>query len=709
MRGRLNLIAAIGAELQITGVLPAIIYGVAYTATLGQFGGVGILTFSTPVGALPAGITFGDNGNGTCTFTGTSTAPGTYPITLNGLDADRNPVSRSFVLSVQVLPITLTGAAPDTRTDDAPDTFSYGVSGGSGVFTNYAVGSGALPPGWTIAPATGVITRASTTVGHYSWTIVVTDSFANTSAGYPDSADVRYPVITLTGSFASIGWVGGAYSSDITITGGDGVYSNPRFTSGSIAGLSLSVVTVLGVKKLRMSGAPTTAGTPSITAAVDAHEFDGTVVTAAHSQSITIDPALTLTGSFTSPAAPGVSYQSDLLLGGGDGTYTLHGGTGIASGTLPTGLALSIVTVSGSKYLRLSGTPTGYSGGFTVSIDSGDGQNLTSAQTVIVSVSLAAGTFAAPLYDGVSYSQTIPITGGSGTYSSPAVASGSLPTGLSLSVSGANLVLSGTCSAGATFTFTCTVNDSLGNTSAASASQSLTRQDQQFASVIGLYPFDGINGSTNAPDVALGHDLTCIIGAALVTATKKWGSASVYMPAGRCWSPTHNDYVLGTGDFTIEFWLNPVNGGAGDAFGRIFQLGADSQTGGLYVYRNGTPNPLSINVQVWTGSAFANVFSPTATNTIPNSQWTHVALTRASGVWRMYYDGVKQVERSFTSAGNNLTPVTTPNNFRYFNIGANQASVERFNGYMDDLRITKGVARYGTANFTPPADAFPTS
>lgn len=91
--------------------------------------------------------------------------------------------------------------------------------------------------------------------------------------------------------------------------------------------------------------------------------------------------ALALSGTFPS-ATVGVAYDQYLTVSGGVTPYSLTGGTGVASGTLPAGMSLSI---SGSQ-LHLSGTPTtGGTDGFTVSVGSADAQTATSAQSVVVS------------------------------------------------------------------------------------------------------------------------------------------------------------------------------------------------------------------------------------------------------------------------------------------------------------------------------------
>jgi hypothetical protein len=70
-------------------------------------------------------------------------------------------------------------------------------------------------------------------------------------------------------------------------------------------------------------------------------------------------------------------------------------------------------------------------------------------------------------------------------------------------------------------------------------------------------------------------------------------------------------------------------------------------------------------------------------------------LTRSGTTVTLYVDGVSQGTYTYSAS---ITQQAL-----YVGTGAGLGS---FNGYIDDLRITKGFARY-TANFTPP-DSLPT-
>ena len=100
---------------------------------------------------------------------------------------------------------------------------------------------------------------------------------------------------------------------------------------------------------------------------------------------------LALGGTF-SGAQVGATYSSSLAISGGVAPYSLTGGTGLSTGSLPAGLALSI---SGST-LVLSGTPTAAgTDTFTASVTSTDAQTATSAQSVTVAANVTVrGAFA---------------------------------------------------------------------------------------------------------------------------------------------------------------------------------------------------------------------------------------------------------------------------------------------------------------------------
>jgi hypothetical protein len=137
---------------------------------------------------------------------------------------------------------------------------------------------------------------------------------------------------------------------------------------------------------------------------------------------------------------------------------------------------------------------------------------------------------------------------------------------------------------------------------------------------------------------------------------------------------------LGTDDFTIEGWLKWMTNGSWD--GCFFQIGDHTQSSGLILNLH-NPNPV-----IRFGSSNTYVDN---TTTIASNQWYHIAVTRESGVCKIWLDG--QLE------GTRTTPedITATTGYILSATYNNSGIV----GHVEDFRITKGLARY-TANFTPP-------
>jgi hypothetical protein len=156
--------------------------------------------------------------------------------------------------------------------------------------------------------------------------------------------------------------------------------------------------------------------------------------------------------------------------------------------------------------------------------------------------------------------------------------------------------------------------------------------------------------------------------------------------------PTSSDLAFGTGDFTIELWaysrdvsssaqrgflqISPTTGGLSTSYANGILLvqgiaGSAGQTGGLAVVINGTFHGFSAGMTT--------------------NAWHHIAVTRSSGTVRLFFNGTEGVSATNTSnlTGSNLA------------VGGYYSTTYLYDGYIDDLRITKGVARY-TSNFTPP-------
>ena len=146
-------------------------------------------------------------------------------------------------------------------------------------------------------------------------------------------------------------------------------------------------------------------------------------------------------------------------------------------------------------------------------------------------------------------------------------------------------------------------------------------------------------------------------------------------------------FTFGTGDFTVETWVY-LNNVTGSKF--ILDMRPEN-TDGVYpvLYMNGA-------TATWYINSAARL-----TGTVSATSWTHIAISRSSGVSKMFIDGV-QAGSNYTDANNYLSAAPAIGSAR-FPTGSNT-----LNGFLQDLRLTKGVARY-TANFTPPTTAFPTA
>lgn len=172
------------------------------------------------------------------------------------------------------------------------------------------------------------------------------------------------------------------------------------------------------------------------------------------------------------------------------------------------------------------------------------------------------------------------------------------------------------------------------------------------------------------------------------TSTKKYNSASLSFSATYLTVGDGSGDFAFSGDFTVEMWAYPTDVSGG----RMFYDGRPTSTngaqpiffisGGQLVYQDNTGN------FVGTGTMTAN-------------QWSHIAMCRSGTTMRLFLNGTLQASSTKTTSLTNTTGRPM--------IGGDGASNGgNYYGYMDEIRVTQGVARY-TSAFTPPTTAMPTA
>lgn len=217
------------------------------------------------------------------------------------------------------------------------------------------------------------------------------------------------------------------------------------------------------------------------------------------------------------------------------------------------------------------------------------------------------------------------------------------------------------------------------------------KADPHFADVSLLLHFDGSNGSTTFTDSSDNAEtVTANSGAEISTAQSKFGGSSGYFASGAYLSMDTSGAAFGTGDFTIEAWIRPAD---------VSQEASIFDTGKLTLgikpvaYENATVPELGFFELDGT-----NYVKQTSGGTVSQNVWQHVAACRSNGTTRVFLDGVQ--------VGQNLTDTADySQTVMYVGEWPTDLGVVPYNGYIDEARITKGVARY-ESGFTVPARAF---
>ena len=206
-----------------------------------------------------------------------------------------------------------------------------------------------------------------------------------------------------------------------------------------------------------------------------------------------------------------------------------------------------------------------------------------------------------------------------------------------------------------------------------------------------------LNNNAGIYDATTQNSVTTTGDAKVRTNIAKYGGGSIYLDgtSDLLSIPHTNSLDLSSGDFTIEAWVYWNSYVAGSA---IIAKGTGSYVAYLiYVgdAAGGTEVDFytSTSGSAWSVSGLNFAINPSL------GAWHHLAVTRSGNVYRTFFNGT--LANSVTQAGTLTSQSAAPPLVvGKYNIG------NTFNGYIDDLRITKGYARY-TASFTPPSLQLP--
>lgn len=192
-----------------------------------------------------------------------------------------------------------------------------------------------------------------------------------------------------------------------------------------------------------------------------------------------------------------------------------------------------------------------------------------------------------------------------------------------------------------------------------------------------------------------GHAVTLNGNASRSAAQSKFGGYSAYFDGtgDRLSILSSLDWSMGN-TFTIEFWMYTLNMPASGNNCRIVMIGTNAQYT-AFAIGFGATGAISFGVPA---SGTKGIGSSAGVVTI--NSWDHYAICVNNSTGYLYKNGTSIATPTvITTQTSGAVPL-------YIGYDTGGTVDHNFRGYIDDLRVTKGVARY-TANFTPPSSAFP--
>lgn len=216
--------------------------------------------------------------------------------------------------------------------------------------------------------------------------------------------------------------------------------------------------------------------------------------------------------------------------------------------------------------------------------------------------------------------------------------------------------------------------------------------DKHWANVQLLLHMDGDNDSTTFTDSSATPKTITRNGALIKTAQSKFGGASGYFDGVDDYlSASHASLDLGAGDWTVEGWLYVTSFAAVLGFWFNGTFGSNTGRHQIDIKTDG-------EVTLF-GASSSTSYSVGAAAAVSLNTWHHIAATRSGNTVYLFVDGV--LVGSSAVANEPAAGLV-----QYVGYARNGGLNRFLNGYIDDFRLTPGIARY-TASFTPPVAPYP--